>query len=272
MTEVTVLVGAGSIGRAIARRVSSGRTVLVADLHRAHAEKAAMELDQAGFRVETDTVDISSGKSVYDLVDRATRLGDVTRMVHAAGVSPSQASPQTIMRVDLYGTALLLDAFGDVIAPGGSGVVISSQSGYRMPALTAEQDRQLATVPSGDLLKLDFVHDVDDSLLAYQLAKRGNGLRVKGQAPRWGQRGARLNAISPGIIITPLAHDELNGPRGEGYRRMLDQSPVGRPGTPDEIGDLAAFIMGEQGGYITGSDFLVDGGVTASWYYGPLQP
>jgi NAD(P)-dependent dehydrogenase (short-subunit alcohol dehydrogenase family) len=169
---------------------------------------------------------------------------------------------------------LVLEAFGNVIATGGAGVVIASQSGHRLPALTAEEDAALATTPADELLNLPMLQpgQVNDTLHAYQLAKRGNSLRVMAEAVRWGERQARVNTISPGIIITPLARDELTGPRGEGYRRMLDLSPAGRAGTPDEVGTLGALLMGPDGGFITGSDFLIDGGVTASYFYGELAP
>jgi NAD(P)-dependent dehydrogenase (short-subunit alcohol dehydrogenase family) len=274
VNEVTVLVGAGSIGLAIARRVSAGRLVVVGDLHRANADAAAEVLADAGFEVTATTVDVADRRSIRALVSTATARGEVQRVVHAAGVSPSQAPPQTILRVDLYGTAVLLEEFGAVIGRGGSGVVIASQSGHRLAALTAEQDEALATTPADELLALPMLARslVTDPLLAYQLAKRANVLRVMAEAVRWGKRGARLNAISPGIVITPLARDELTGPRGEGYRRMLELSPVGRAGTPDEIGALAAYLMGPEGAFITGSDLLMDGGVTASWFYGDLAP
>jgi NAD(P)-dependent dehydrogenase (short-subunit alcohol dehydrogenase family) len=272
VTEVVVVIGAGSIGQAIARRVSAGKEVVVADLHRANADAAAEVMRDAGFDVNTETVDVSSRESVHALVERATTLGDVTGVVHAAGVSPSQAQPATILAVDLYGTALVLEEFGNVIAPGGAGVVIASQSGHRLGALTAEQDAALATTPADDLLKLPMLQpdQVTDPLQAYQLAKRGNSLRVMAEAVRWGRRGARVNAISPGIIFTPLARDELTGPRGEGYRRMIELSPAGRGGTPDEVGTVGALLMGSDGGFITGSDFLMDGGVTASYFFGQL--
>lgn len=274
MKNVVVLIGAGSIGQAIARRVSAGKHVLLADLNATNAEAAADVLSKAGFDVSTATVDVSSRTSVDALVQTAADLGDVTGVIHAAGVSPSQASPETILKVDLYGTALVLELFGNVIAGGGSAVVIASQSGHRLGALTAEQDAGLATTPADELLSLPFFQadQVKDSLHAYQLSKRGNALRVKAEAVRWAKRGARVNTISPGIVITPLAKDELTGPRGEGYRRMIDLSPVGRAGTPDEVATVAALLMGPDGGFITGSDFLMDGGVTASWFYGDLAP
>ncbi|MBB4200488.1 short-chain dehydrogenase [Rhodoblastus sphagnicola] len=272
MTDVIVVIGAGSIGQAIARRVSAGKQVLLADLRRENAEAAAKVLSEAGFEVSVATVDVSARASVHDLVGVATALGEVRGVIHAAGVSPSQAPPEVILKVDLYGTAVVLEEFGAVIAPGGSGVVIGSMSGHRLPALTPDQDKALATTPSDDLLALPMLQPdkVADPLRAYQVSKRCNSLRVMAEAVKWGKRGARVNAISPGIVITPLAKDELTGSRGAGYRRMIDLCPAGRAGTPDEIGKLGAMLMSEAGAFITGADFLIDGGVTASYWYGDL--
>jgi len=274
MTNVIVLVGAGSIGQAIARRVGAGKHVLLADLRQENAATAAKTLSEAGFDVSTATVDVSSRASVEALVQKATSIGEVFGLIQAAGVSPTQASPETILKVDLYGTAILLEEFGKVIAKGGSGVVIASQSGHRLPPLSVEQNEALATTPVEELLRLPFLQPdkVTDSLNAYQLAKRGNSLRVMAEAVRWGKRGARVNTISPGIIITPLAKDELTGPRGPGYRRMIELSAAGRAGTPDEVGTVAALLMGPDGAFITGSDFLIDGGVTAAYWFGDLKP
>jgi NAD(P)-dependent dehydrogenase (short-subunit alcohol dehydrogenase family) len=274
MKEVLVVVGAGSIGQAVARRVGVGKQVLLASLDAQQATAAARTFHDAGFQASAAAVDVSSRASVQALVEKANSMGRITGLIHAAGVSPSQASIETILRVDLYGTALVLELFGDVIASAGSGVVISSQSGHRLAALTQEQDTALATTATEDLLKLDLVQlsQVKDTLHAYQLSKRGNSLRVMAEAVRWGKRGARINTISPGIIITPLANDELSGPRGSGYRRMIDGCPVGRAGTPDEVGNIAALLMGPDGTFITGSDILMDGGVTASYRFGDLAP
>ncbi|MFZ6781266.1 SDR family oxidoreductase [Undibacterium sp. Ji83W] len=274
MTNIIVVIGAGSIGQAIARRISAGKHVLLADLNKENADAAAKTLADAGFEVTTAVVDVSSRASVHALVQIATALGSVTGLIHAAGVSPSQASPATILKVDLYGTALVLEEFGNVIASGGAGVVIASQSGHRLPGLSIEENAALATSPVEDLLNLPMLQpdQVKDSLHAYQLSKRGNSLRVMAEAVRWGKRGARINTISPGIIFTPLARDELNGPHGESYRRMIDLSPAKRGGTPDEVGVVGALLMGADGGFITGSDFLMDGGVTASYWYGELAP
>lgn len=274
MKDVVVVVGAGFIGQSIARRIGAGKHLLIANLTQEHSRQAAEALANAGFEVSAMAVDIASRESVQALVEHATQLGNITGLVHAAGVSPSQASIETILKVDLYGTALLLELFGNVITKGGAGVVISSQSGHRLPALTPEQDKALATTPTEDLLALSMLQpgQVTDTLHAYQLSKRGNSLRVMAEAVRWGKRGARINTISPGIIITPLARDELNGPRGEGYRRMIDACAVGRAGTPDEVGNVAALLMGPDGAFITGSDILIDGGVTAAYRFGSLAP
>ena len=274
MSEVIVVIGAGSIGQAVARRVSAGKHVVLADLHLENADAAAEVMRNAGFDVTTATVDVSSRESVHALVELATTFGDIIGLIHAAGVSPSQASPATILSVDLYGTALVLEGVGNVIARGGAGVVIASQSGHRLGALTEDQNTALATTPAEELLELPMLQpdEVTDPLNAYQLAKRGNSLRVMAEAVRWGKRGARINTISPGIIFTPLARDELTGPRGEGYRRMIELCPAGRGGTPDEVGTVGALLMGPDGAFITGSDFLMDGGVTASYFYGELAP
>jgi len=274
MTNVTVVIGAGSIGQAIARRVSSGKHVLLADLRQENADAAAKVLSEAGFEVSTAIVDVSSRPSVHALVETATKIGTITGVIHAAGLSPTQASPAAILRVDLYGTALVLEKFGNVIASGGAGVVIASMSGHRLPSLTPEQDKALATTPTEELLALPMLQpdQVTDPLHAYQVSKRGNSLRVMAEAVRWGKRGARVNTISPGIIFTPLAKDELTGPRGDGYRRMITLCAAGRGGTPDEVGVVGALLMGPDGAFITGSDFLMDGGVTAAYWYGDLAP
>jgi len=274
MLEVIVVIGPGQIGQAIARRVGVGKHVLLADMRPENAKAAAEVMANAGYEVSVATVDASSREAVHSLVEKATGIGDVSGLIHAAGVSPSQASPATILKVDLYGTALVLEEFGNVIARGGAGVVIASQSGHRLPPLTVEQNKALATTPVEELLSLPFLQldKVTDSLHAYQLSKRGNSLRVMAEAVRWGKRGARVNTISPGIIMTPLAKDELTGPRGAGYRRMIELCPAGRAGTPDEVGTVGALLMGPDGGFITGSDILMDGGVTASYWFGELAP
>ena len=269
--QVSVLMGAGSIGLAIIRRVSAGKHIVLADYSLQNAEQAATSLENAGFECSILKCDLGSKEDILRLVEYATAKGPVTNVVCAAGMSPSQAPVKDILRVDLYGTAVLLEEFGKVIADGGSGIVISSQSGHRLPALPEEQNRALALTPCEDLLQLPFLLEISDTLKAYQYSKRCNVLRVAMEATRWGSRGATVNSISPGIIITPLANDELHGPRKEGYLRMIEGMPARRAGTPDEVGDLAEFLMSSRGRFISGADLLIDGGCTASYWYGDLQ-
>ena len=271
MKQVVVLVGAGSIGVAIARRVAAGKHLVLADYSLANAQAAAQTLENAGFACSTQQCDLGSKEVILKLVEYATSQGDVTNLINAAGVSPSQAPVERILQVDLYGTSELLEEFGKVIAPGGSGVVISSQSGHRLPALPQEQNDALAMTPADELLELPFLRDISDTLKAYQYSKRCNVLRVMAEATRWGKRDATINSISPGIIITPLANDELHGPRKDGYLKMIAGMPARRAGTPDEVGDLAEFLMSSRGRFISGADFLIDGGCTASYWYGDLQ-
>ena len=271
MKEVSVLVGTGSIGLAIARRVGVGKITVLADYSLGNAERAAKTMEDAGFETRTIRTDLGSKKDILELVKFATGLGPVKDLINAAGVSPSQAPVEKILQVDLYGTSVLMEEFGKVIAEGGSGVFISSQSGHRLPALSLEENEALATYPVDELLELSFIRSITDTLKAYQYSKRCNVLRVAGEACKWGKRGATINTISPGIIITPLANDELHGPRAEGYLKMIAGAPAKRAGTPDEVGDLAEFLMSSRGRFISGTDILIDGGTTASYWYGDLQ-
>lgn len=272
--DTIIWMGAGQIGLAIVRRIASGKKVIIGDKSLEHARAAADLLNQAGFDAVAMAADLSSRESILSVINEARKYGAVKYLVNAAGVSPSQASIETILNVDLYGTAVLLEEVGKVIAEGGCGVTISSQSGHRMPALTPEEDRALATTPTDELLSLSLLQpgNVRDTLHAYQLSKRCNVKRVMAEAVKWGERGARINSISPGIIVTPLAVDEFNGPRGDFYKNMFAKCPSGRPGTADEVAHVAELLMSEKGAFITGSDFLIDGGATASYFYGPLQP
>ena len=269
--QVSVLVGAGSIGLAIIRRVSAGKHIVLADYSQDNAQRAAQTLENAGFECSTMKCDLGSKEDILSLVEYATGKGEVMNVVNAAGVSPSQAPVAEILRVDLYGTSVLIEEFGKVIGEGGSCVVISSQSGHRLPALPQEQNDALAMTATDKLLELPFLKAIDDTLKAYQYSKRCNVLRVMAEATRWGRRGATINSISPGIIITPLANDELHGPRKDGYLKMIEGMPARRAGTPDEVGDLAEFLMSSRGRFISGADLLIDGGCTASYWYGDLQ-
>lgn len=269
--QVSVLVGAGSIGQAIIRRVSAGKHIVLADYNLDNAQRAALTLENAGYECSTMKCDLGSKEDILSLVEYATGKGEVMNVVNAAGVSPSQAPVAEILRVDLYGTSVLIEEFGKVIGEGGSCVVISSQSGHRLPALPQEQNDALAMTATEKLLDLPFLRAIDDTLKAYQYSKRCNVLRVMAEATRWGRRGATINSISPGIIITPLANDELHGPRKDGYLKMIEGMPARRAGTPDEVGDLAEFLMSSRGRFISGADLLIDGGCTASYWYGDLQ-
>ena len=269
-----LVIGAGQIGMAIARRVGFGKKIILGDKNIDNARTIAKIMNDAGYDVEPFEMDLSSRKSILAIIAKAQEYGEIRYLVNAAGVSPSQAPIEAILRVDLYGTAVLLEEVGKVIAEGGAGVTISSQSGWRMPQLSAEQDRQLAMTPTEELLSLPILQpeNIKDTLHAYQLAKRCNEKRVMYECVRWGERGARLNDIAPGIIVTPLAIDEFNGPRGEFYKNMFAKCPAGRPGTADEMANIAELLMSDAGAFITGSTFLADGGATASFYYGSLQP
>ena len=271
MKQVVILLGAGSIGQAIARRVSVGKHLVLADYKQENAKVAAQTLEDAGYECSTIQADLSSRESIKAMIAHAQQYGEITNLINAAGVSPSQASVEMILKTDLYGTAVLLEEVGKVIANGGSGLTISSQSGHRLGALSQEQSDALAMTSTEELLSLPFLKEINDTLKAYQYSKRCNVLRVMAEATKWGKRGATINSISPGIIITPLANDELHGPRKDGYLKMIEASPAGRAGTPDEVGGLAEFLMSSRGRFISGTDILIDGGTTASYWYGDLQ-
>lgn len=272
--DVILWAGAGQIGMAIARRVGTGKKIVVGDKKPENAEAIAKIMKDAGFDAVPVQMDLSDRTSILEFIQTGQKYGDITMLINAAGVSPSQAPVETILKVDLYGTAVLLEEVGKVIKQGGAGVTISSQSGHRMPQLSQEEDELLACTATEELLSLEMLQpeNIRDTLHAYQMAKRCNEKRVMYEAVRWGERGARLNSISPGIIVTPLAVDEFNGPRGDFYKNMFAKCPAGRPGTADEVANVAELLMSEKGAFITGTDFLCDGGATASYFYGPLKP
>ncbi len=274
MKDVILWTGAGQIGMAIVRRIGYGKKIIVGDKNIENANSIAKIMNDAGFDVEAMECDISSRESILNLIKKGQEYGEIAMLINSAGVSPSQAPIERILHVDLYGTAVLLEEVGKVIKRGGTGVTISSQSGHRMEQLGAVIDEQLATTPTEELLKLDVLQpeNIKDTLHAYQLAKRCNEKRVMAESVKWGERGARVNSISPGIIVTPLAIDEFNGIRGDFYKNMFAKCPAGRPGTADEVANVAELLMTEKGAFITGSDFLIDGGATASYFYGPLKP
>ena len=272
--DVMLVTGAGQISMAIARRMGFGMKIILGDKKKENADNIAKIMNDAGFDVVPMEMDLSNRASILALIGEGQKHGEIKMLVNGAGVSPSQAPIEAILKVDLYGTAVLLEEVGKVIAEGGAGVTISSQSGWRMPALTAEQDELLATTPTEELLSLPMLQpeNIRDTLHAYQMAKRCNEKRVMAESVKWGERGARINDIAPGIIVTPLAIDEFNGPRGDFYKNMFAKCPAGRPGTADEVANVAELLMSPAGAFITGSTILIDGGATASYYYGPLKP
>lgn len=274
MKDVMIVTGAGQISMAIARRIGYGKKIIMGDKNKENADIIAKTMNDAGFDVIPFEMDLSCRQSILDMIDEAKKYGPITMLVNGAGVSPSQASIETILNVDLYGTAILLEEVGKVIEPGGVGVTISSQSGFRMKQLTPQEDEQLACTPTEELLNIDLlkVENIQDTLHAYQLANRCNEKRVMAESVKWGEKQARINAIAPGIVVTPLAIDEFNGPRGDFYKNMFASCPARRPATADEIANVAELLMSDKGAFITGSTFLIDGGATASYFYGPLKP
>jgi len=270
--EVIVIIGAGGIGIAIARRQGFGRTVLLADFNSETLAKAAQAMRDSGYAVETQSADVTSRESIKALASRATELGRVTQVVNTAGLSPNMAPTEGVLKVDLYGAAVVFDEFGEVIAPGGSGLIVSSMAGYMMPALPPEQDQALIHTPTENLLALPFLQPevIPNTVVAYMIAKRANHLRVQASAISWGKRGARVNSISPGIVVTSLAQHELNSEIGGMYRAMVDASPSKRMAPPEEIAIAASFLLGPDAAFVTGSDLLIDGGVIAAMKTGKL--
>jgi len=270
---VLVVIGVGGMGRSIARRLGPGKTLLLADFDADSLGATTAALRGDGFDVHARVVDVSDAASVAALAQAADDLGPVVQVAHTAGLSPVQAPVDAILAVDLLGVALVLDAFGEVIAPSGAGVVIASMAGQMSRPLDAEQEAALALTPAEELLALPFLvgDAVPDPGTAYGVAKRGNQVRVAAASTAWGAKGARINTISPGIIATPMGQAELAGAAGDSMRAMVEASGTGRLGTPEDITAAAAFLLGPEAGFVTGSDLLVDGGVVAAVRSGRLQ-
>ncbi|HEX4864692.1 MAG TPA: SDR family oxidoreductase [Acidimicrobiales bacterium] len=266
-SRVLVVIGAGGMGQAIARRVGSGNTVLLADVREDTLLTVGEALQNEGQNVITRLVDVSSPESVRDLAGTAATLGQVGQIAHTAGLSPVQASVPAILKVDLLGVALVLDEFGRVVADGGSGVVISSMAGHFAPPFSPELERAFSSTPPEEILSLPFLSEIDDPGTAYAIAKRANVLRVQAASTPWGKKGARVNSVSPGIISTAMGRQELSSENGQVMRTMIESSPSGRVGTPDDIASAAAFLLGAESSFITGTDLLVDGGVVASFRF-----
>ena len=263
--EVIALLGAGSMGTAIVRRIAAGRKILLGDISEENLEKVAHDFTYSGYDVETMVVDALKKESVTAFAKKAAELGDVMYFIDTAGASPNQAKPEHILALDMVGTGYAVDAFGEVMAKGGAGLIISSQTGYMFP-IPNDIELEILKTPTEELMDLPFIQEtaMSNSGLAYMIAKRVNHLQAqKAAATTWKQRRARINTISPGVIVTPLAYDEFAA-AGEGYQQMVDASAAERCGTSDEIAEAGAFLLGEHAGFITGTDLLIDGGVIAS--------
>jgi NAD(P)-dependent dehydrogenase (short-subunit alcohol dehydrogenase family) len=271
-TSVVVIIGVGGMGEAIARRQGTGRKLLLADFDETTLHSVASSLESDGYDLAMQPVDVGAAESVEALAELAASQGPVTQVVHTAGLSPTQASSQQILRVDLYGVAVVLETFGDVIAPNGAGVVIASMAGHMIPDPPPDQQSKLATTPAEGLLALPFLQPdhVDNPGYAYSLSKCANRLRVMAESIRWGKRGARVNSISPGIIATPMGRLELDSDSGDFMRAMIAASGTGRTGTPFDIAHAVAFLLAPESSFITGTDLLVDGGMVAAVRSGAL--
>lgn len=263
--EVIALLGAGSMGTAIVRRIAAGRKILLGDISETNLEKVSHDFRYSGYDVETMRVNALEKDSVEAFAEKAASLGDVMYFIDTAGASPHQTNPEHILHLDMVGTGYAIDAFGKVMAKGGAGLIVSSQTGYMYP-IPHETEQQLLNTPTEKLMELPFIREtaVQNSGWAYMIAKRVNHLQVmKAAATTWKARHARINSISPGVIVTPLAYDEFAA-AGEGYQQMVDVSAAERCGTSDEIAEAGAFLLGAHAGFITGTDLLIDGGVIAS--------
>jgi NAD(P)-dependent dehydrogenase (short-subunit alcohol dehydrogenase family) len=271
--DVIVIIGAGGIGQAVARRQGFGKTVFLADISETVLKDAVTALEHASYKVASQSVDVTSRASVRALAEAAAALGNVTQVINTAGLSPNMAPPEKVLEVDLYGVALVFEEFERVIAPGGCGIVISSMAGHMPAPLPPEQEHALAFAPTEDLLALPFLSrdTVRDSMQAYGIAKKANHLRVQAASLSWGEKGARVNSISPGIIATPLAQHEMASESGPIYRAMIEASPVKRMASADEVASVAAFLLGPEASFITGSDLLMDGGVIPAMRAGRLD-
>lgn len=271
--NVLVVIGVGGIGMAIAKREGAGKTILLSDINETILAKAAQELIDIGYVVETQQVDVSSFSSVEALALKAVSLGNVLQLVNTAGLSPNMASVEKLLEVDLVGAVYVLEAFGKIIAQGGAGIHISSMAGHMIPALGAETDKALMETPADQLMSLPLLQpsNVPNTTFAYCLSKRANHLRIQAESLKWAERGGRVNSISPGIILTALAKHELDSPIGDGYRAMINNSAAKRVGTVDEVATLAHYLLGPDSGFVTGSDFLMDGGVIAAMKTGKIS-
>ncbi|WP_045877775.1 SDR family oxidoreductase [Pseudofrankia sp. DC12] len=269
-TRVVVITGLGGMGTAVARRLGCGSVVVLADVSSTVVGTVGRELRAEGYEIVEQPTDVSDAEAVAALADTASRLGRVGVVVHTAGLSPAQAPVNAILRVDLLGTALMLDAFAPVIAPGGAGVFIASMAGA-LAAQDPDFERRLATTPTESLLDLPELTAIVNQGHAYGIAKRANQVRVRAASLVWGRRRARVNTISPGIISTPMGAAELESASGDMMRGMIAASPMGRVGTPHDIAAAVEFLAGPHSTFVTGTDLLVDGGAVAALTAGPTS-
>lgn len=274
--SVAVITGAGGMGLAIARRISPGRRLIIGDFSKETLDKTTSLLEDEGHSVQAHTVDVSDAASVSAFAEAAMRAGSVDVVVHTAGISPVMATARKVLEVDLLGTAVVIDAFKPVLAPRGSLVCIASMAGYMLPTpLAPETEAHFATAPTAELLSHASVEEAstDKQGLAYSLAKRANHLRVQAAAPELGQRGCRINSISPGIIQTAMIRQErgASGEMAGVMDRMIEGSAMGRVGTAADVVNLVGFLLSAESSFITGTDFLVDGGSIAAQKWGAAK-
>lgn len=265
--EVIVVTGVGGMGVAIARRLGAGRVLVLADFAEELLARVTETLRGEGHTVHPVKTDISKAESVRALAQQAAALGDFRALVHTAGLSPVQASPEAIVAVDVMGTAHVLDEFAEIVRPGSVAVCIASMAGT-MAQIPVELEHALAVSPTAELAALPALDPATlDRGAAYSIAKRANQARVRAMSITWGMKGGRVVSISPGVISTPMSQAELSGASGDQMRAMVSASGVKRIGTPDDIAAVAEFLIGPGASFITGTDILVDGGTVSGLVY-----
>ncbi|NWL80967.1 short-chain dehydrogenase [Pseudomonas taiwanensis] len=261
--ELMIITGLGAMGLACARRLGTGRHLLLVDNSSERLQEAEQALAEGGYSVESLVLDLGASDAVQRLGDRIESLGASLRLLlHTAAVSPTQASARTIYQVNLEGTARLLEQLTPFLAPGSVGVVIASMAGQFI-SLTPEQEQALASAPTQSIAELASSWEgSEDTNQAYMVAKRGNQLRVEVEALRWARRGGRLVSVSPGIISTAQGRQEVaEQPQ---VAQLVRDCPVGRIGTPEDIAACVEWLASPAAGFVTGTDLLIDGGTIAA--------
>ncbi|EEA02633.1 short-chain dehydrogenase/reductase SDR [Burkholderia sp. H160] len=264
MGNVVVVVGVGGMGLACARRIGAGQRLLLADFDASALESAASVLTNSGYDVRTIVVDVAHPWSVENLASLASSMGELRALVHTAGLSPTMAEPARIFAVDLVGTALVIDAFLPLARPGSVAVVIASMA-PQLVATPVELERSLATARTDELLDVIGELHKDDPYGAYAVSKRGNQLRVEAAVSAWGERGARIVSISPGLIHTGMGVKEENA--SDQVVALREATPMGRVGTPEDIAAAVDWLIGPAASFITGIDLRIDGGVVSAVRY-----